>query len=323
MRSYIIRRLLQMIPILIGISMISFFVMNLAPGDYLTKMRMNPDVSPELIAQLRAQYGLDQPLFVQYFKWLWGAIRLDFGYSFTWKVPVFYIIKTRLWNTFILSVSAMVLAWVVAIPIGIHAAVHKYSWSDKILTIFAFIGLSIPNFFFALLFLVLIARTGFLGLPLGGMTSISYEWMTPWEKMVDLGRHLVGPAITLGTAQMAGLMRQMRGQMMDVLRQDYITTARSKGLKERVVIYKHAVRNAINPLVTMLGFTLAFLLSGAVLTETVFGWPGMGKLMVDAVLNRDVYLAMAGLMMASVLLMLGNLFADILLAVVDPRIRYN
>lgn len=323
MRNYIIRRILQMIPILIGISMITFFVMNLAPGDYLSQMRLNPDVSPELIAQLRAQYGLDQPLFVQYFKWFWGAVRLDFGYSFTWKVPVFYIIRTRLWNTFILSLAALVLAWVVAIPIGIHAAVHKYSWSDKILTIFAFIGISIPNFFFALLFLVLIARTGFLGLPLGGMTSIDYEWLTPWEKFVDLSRHLIGPALTLGTSMMAGLMRQMRGQMMDVLRADYITTARSKGLSERIVIYKHAVRNAINPLVTILGFSLSGLLSGAVLTETVFGWPGMGKMMLEAVMNRDIYLAMAGLIMSSVLLMFGNLFADILLAVVDPRIRYN
>lgn len=322
MLTYIARRLLQVIPLLVIISMVSFFIMQLTPGDYLETLKMNPDISEELINDLKIKYGLDKNPVEQYFRWLWRVLHLDFGRSFKWNAPVTDVIGSRLLNTLILSLAAMVISWGIAIPIGVHSAVKKYSWSDNILGIFAFIGLSIPNFFFALLLLFLIVKFN-LNLPIGGMTSVDYEWLSPWAKIIDILKHLLVPAIVLGTASVAGLMRQMRGQMIDVMREDYIRTARAKGLKEKKVIYKHAFRNAINPLITIFGFQLSGLLSGAALTEIVTAWPGMGRMMLEAVRAKDIYLVMAGLMMGSILLVIGNLVADILLSVVDPRIRYD
>lgn len=322
MRNYIIRRLLQSIPLLIVISMLIFFIMQLAPGDYLDQLRMNPDISKEMLDQLETQYGLDKPIYQQYFYWFWRVLHLDFGRSFRWGVPVSFILGTRMLNTLILSASAMFVTWIFAIPIGIYSATHRYKLGDNILTVFSFIGLSIPSFFFALLLLFCIVRFG-INLPINGMTSIDYEWMNPLEKVIDLLRHLVVPTIVLGTGGMAGLMRQMRGQMIDAMRQDYIRTARSKGLAEKVIIYKHALRNAINPIITIFGFSLSGLLSGAAFTENVTGWPGLGQMMLQSVLSKDVYLAMAGFMMSSVLLIAGNILADVLLALTDPRIRYS
>ena len=322
MQSYIIRRLLQSIPLLIGISLISFLIMQLAPGDYLNTIRMNPDISAEMIDQLEKEFGLDKSAPEQYLHWLWRALQLDFGRSFSYRVPVSFLVKTRMLNTLYLSLAAMFLAWLVAIPIGIHAATHKYQWSDHTMTVFSLLGLSIPNFFLALLLLFSIVKFN-INLPISGMTSIDYEWLTMPQKIIDILRHLLVPALVLGTAQMAGLMRQMRGQMIDTMRQDYVTTARSKGLTERIVVYKHVLRNAINPLITIFGFQFSALLSGAALTEIVTGWPGMGQLTLQAVLNKDYYVVMAALMISGFLLIIGNLLADILLAVSDPRIRYH
>ncbi len=323
MRIYIIRRILQMFPLLLGISMMSFFVLNLSPGDFLAQIEMNPDISATLIAQMRADFGLDQPVWVQYFYWLRELLRLNFGESFAYRIPVEQLIGFRIMNTFRLSLAATVLTWVVAIPVGIHAAINRYSLRDNVLTFFTFFGISVPNFFFGLILLFLIARYGLLGLPVGGMTSWYHEELSFMARMWDYIRHLIPPTIVLATAGMAGLMRQMRGQMMDAMSQDYIRTARSKGLNDRVVIYKHALRNAINPLITIFGFSISALLSGAAITEVVFSYPGLGNMLLTAVRQKDLYVAMAGLMMGSVLLILGNLLADILLAVTDPRIRYN
>lgn len=322
MKTYIIRRILQAIPLLLAISLLSFFVMQLSPGDYLTQIQMNPDISDELIQQMRADYGLDKSVPEQYFHWLWQLLQGNLGQSFTWKVPVTHVIRTRLINTLILSAAAMIISWGVAIPIGIYSATHKYTWSDNMFTVFAFLGISIPNFFLALLLLFFIVRLG-INHPIQGMTSMDHEWMSPLEKVIDILRHLIVPAIVLGTARMASLTRQMRGQMIDAMREDYIRTARSKGLHRRKVVYKHALRNAINPMITIFGFQISLLLSGAALTEEVTGWPGMGKMMLTAVRSKDIYLAMAGLLMGSILLIIGNLLADILLALSDPRIRYE
>lgn len=312
-----------MVPLLLGISVLSFFVQNLAPGDFLTQRMLDPSTPPEVIEQLRSQFGLDLPLHMQYFKWLSRVIRLDFGYSFTWGVPVSWLLKTRLFNTFILSLASMIIAWAIAIPVGIHAAVNKYSWSDNVLTVFTFIGLSLPTFFLLLLVLYFIATTQFLGLPIGGMTSIEYDFLSPWGKFVDILKHLAVPALVLGIGSAASLMRQMRGNLLEVLRQDYIRTAQAKGLSNKVVIYKHALRNAINPLITIFGYQLGGLLGGAAITEIVTAWPGMGQMMLEALTSQDIYLVMGNLMLASVMLMLGNLIADILLALTDPRIRYS
>lgn len=322
MYSYIIRRILLVIPLLLAISLISFMVMQLAPGDFLDTMRLNPRISQEYIEQLENNFGLNKSVPEQYLHWLWRALHLDFGRSFRFNAPVTHLIQTRLFNTFILSLSSMFIGWIFAIPIGIYAATHKYKLSDNLLTVFTFIGLSIPNFFLALLLQFFIVRMG-ISHPITGMTSMDFEWLSRGGQIIDIAKHLLLPAIVLGTAQMAGLMRQMRGQMLNAMQEDYVRTARAKGVKEKFVVLKHALRNAVNPIITIFGFQLSFLLSGAAITETVFGWPGMGRMMLEAVLNKDYYLAMAGLLMASFLLVIGNLIADILLAVVDPRIKYS
>ncbi|NQS89201.1 ABC transporter permease [Patescibacteria group bacterium] len=321
MLRYIVRRFLHIIPLLIGISLISFFIIQLAPGDFLTQQALNPQVSAERIAQERARFGLDKPIYLQYLLWLKNILRLDFGYSFAYRVPVFTLIKSKLYNTFILSLSAMIFTWVLSIPLGIISAVKQYSWLDKSISIFAFLGLAIPNFFFALLLLYMAMKTGWF--PVGGMYSINYESLSLLAKIWNRIYHLILPTIVLGTAGMAGLVRQMRGNLLDYLKEDFIITARAKGLSERVVILKHAVRNAINPLITLFGFALPGLLSGAALTEIVMSWPGLGRLMLEAVLKMDLYLVMGSLMMGAVLLILGNLVADLMLAWVDPRIRYD
>ena len=322
MRTYIIRRFLQAIPLLIAISLLSFFIMQLSPGNYLDTIRLNPSISEELIETMERQYGLDKSVPEQYFHWVWQLLRGNLGESFTYKIPVTQVIKSRLTNTIILSVAAMIIAWGLSIPIGIYSATHKYTFGDNFFTSLAFVGLSIPNFFFALLLLFLIVRFN-VPLPINGMTSIMHEFLTPMGKVIDILKHLLVPAVVLGTASMASLTRIMRGQMIEAMRSDYIRTARAKGLKNNKVIYKHAFRNAINPMITIFGFQISALLSGAALTETVTGWPGLGKMMLTAVRSKDLYLAMAGLMIGSVLLIIGNLIADIMLALSDPRIRYN
>lgn len=321
MLRYVVQRFLHMIPLLIGISFISFFIIQLAPGDFLTQQALNPQVSAERIAQERARFGLDQPIYLQYLIWLKNILHLDFGYSFAYRLPVFTLIKSRLYNTFILSLSAMIFTWVLSIPLGILSAVKQYSWLDKLISVFAFLGLAIPNFFFALLLLYMAMKSGWF--PVGGMYSINYESLSLGGKIWDRIYYLILPTIVLGTAGMAGLVRQMRGNLLDYLKADFVITARAKGLSERVVILKHAVRNAVNPLITLFGFSLPGLLSGAALTEIVMSWPGLGRLMLEAVLKMDLYLVMGSLIMGAVLLILGNLVADLMLAWVDPRIRYD
>lgn len=310
-----------MIPILLGISIVSFIIINLAPGDFLSKKLLDPHVSSETIARLKTSFGLDKPPIIQYFMWLKNAIHLDFGYSFAYRVPVFTLIAKRIGNTLILMGSAMIFAWTLGILIGIYSAVHEYSFFDKFFTFLAFFGLAIPNFFFGLLLLYMATKTGWF--PVGGVTSIGYEHFSLLGKIWDRIWHLILPTIVLGTSSMASVMRQMRGNLIEALRADYVRTARAKGLPEKVVIYKHAFRNAINPLVTMFGLSIPGLLSGAALTEIVMNWPGMGQLILEAVISMDLYLVMGSLMLSSFLLLMGNLLADILLVMVDPRIRYE
>jgi peptide/nickel transport system permease protein len=321
MRTYILKRLLHMIPLLLGITFLSFMIISLAPGDFLTTMTQNPQISADTIEALRANYGLDKPWYIQYVTWLWNAMHLDFGYSFANKVPVFDLIGQRVVNTLILAFSAAIFAWGLAIPLGIISAVRQNTWVDRGSSFLSFLGLSIPEVFFALLMVFFAAKTGWF--PVGGMKSIDFEYLPPLGQIGDLVYHLILPTIVLGSVSMAGRMRQMRANLLDTLLQDYIQTARAKGLSESVVIFRHALRNAINPLITLFGFTLADLLSGAFLVEVVMSWPGLGQLTLDALFARDLYLVMGSLVMASVMLILGNLAADIMLAMNDPRIQYD
>ena len=324
MIRYILRRLLLLGPLLLGITFISWAAIQLAPGsgDYFQSLVLQyPQISPSTIAALRAQFGMDQPPWIQYLRWLWSILHLNFGLSFAYNVPVSWLIGSRALNTLLLSVTSLVAAWAIAIPLGIYSAVHQYSVSDGLLSTAAFVAISVPSFFSALLLLYAAYWTHLL--PLQGLTSVNYDSLSWWGKVLDVCWHLVLPTVALGVFSVGGLMRYMRTNLLDVLRQEYVQTARAKGVSERRVIFRHAVRNAINPLVTLFGFELGGLLSGAAFVENVLGYPGLGRLILEAVLKKDVFVVMGSLLLGSVLLILGNLTADILLAYVDPRIRYE
>lgn len=322
MKTYVLRRFLQMIPLLFGVSALTFMLLQLAPGDFLNQMGENPAISPATIEAMRRNFGLDQPWYVQYALYLRNILlHFDFGESFSRHQPVFTVIRDGLSNTLILAGAAAIVTWGLAIPLGIWAAVRQYSWIDKTLSLIAFVWLSIPEILSGLLLLMLAARTGWF--PVGGMRSIDYDQFTALGKLRDLAWHLALPALVVGLVPLASRMRQMRGNLLDVLRLDYVTTARSKGLDEGVVIYKHALRNALNPMITLFGYTLGALVSGSFVAEIIFSWPGLGRLTLDAILTQDQYLVMGSVLMASVVLILGNLVADLLLAIADPRISYD
>jgi len=321
MIAYIVRRILIAIPLLLAMSLFTFILMHITPGNFFDSLRLDPQVSEETIARYEHLYHLDKPLLVQYLVWVRNIFRLEFGYSFFYNVPVKRILADRLFNTFILSLSSLLFTWAVAIPLGIWAAVRRGRFVDKLLSFFSFAGLSMPSFFLAMILLYFVSKCGIL--PLGGMHSPYYEQMNAFEQFVDLVRHLVIPTFVISIGSIAGLQRIMRGNLLDVLRQQYILTARAKGLPENRVIYCHALRNAINPLITLFGYSLSGLLSGAALIEIICSWPGLGSLMLTAVRSKDVYLVMASMLMGGVLLLLGNLIADILLAFSDARIRYE
>ena len=322
MRVYVLRRLLQIVPLLLGVSALTFLVLKLAPGDFLNTMAENPAISAETIEAMRHRFGLDRPWWIQYGLYLKNLfLHLDFGESFSRHQPVFVVLREGLGNTLLLASAAAVITWGLAIPLGVWAAVRQFSWVDKSLSVFAFIGLSIPEVLSGLLLLLFAAKTGWF--PVGGMHSLDYDDLDGIGKALDLGRHLLLPALVVGLLPLAGRMRQMRGNLLDVLRLDYVTTARAKGLAERQVIFKHALRNAINPLITLFGYTLGALVSGSFVAEIIFSWPGLGRITLEAILAKDQYLVMGSVLMAAVVLVLGNLVADLLLAIADPRIAYD
>lgn len=316
--KYILKRIIQTIPLLIMVSLISFFIIRLSPVDPLAELKLNPSISPETVQKERQRLGLDKPIIVQYEKWAFSFIRGDLGVTSTGE-KVSQKLKERIPNTLLLTSIVILLTWLVGVPLGIIAAVRWKSKTDRILTVLTSIGMAIPSFFFAILLLMFAVKTGWF--PIGGLTSPNFADMTFGGKFLDIAYHLVLPVFVLFTISLAGLQRQMRANMLDVLDSDYVKFARAKGLSENVVIYKHALRNAINPMITLLGFEFAGLLSGAALTEYVFQYPGLGRLILEAVLRSDINLVMASLMMGAVMLILGNLIADILLIITDPRIR--
>lgn len=319
MIRFILKRLLAMIPLLIGISFLCFSVLQLSPGDYVQSLTSGDQFSAELRQQITHEFGLDKPWPVQYLLWLGNALRLNFGTSLATRQPVAGMLWERMGNTVILSVCSLIVAWGLAIPLGILSAVKRNSWVDRLNSLFAFTGISVPGFFLALLAMLFAQRSGLF--PVGGMHSADADLMTPPQQFVDLLRHLVLPTLVLGVGGCAGIMRQMRGSLLDTLLENYITAARARGLAEWKVVVKHGVRNAINPLITILGFSLAGLLSGAALVENVMAWPGLGRLILESVQNKDIYMVMGSFTLGATMLMLGNLFSDVLLAVTDPRIR--
>lgn len=318
---YVIKRLLQALLTLFLASALSFFIMQLAPGDYVSSLEANPKISKERIDELRRQFGLDKSWLEQFGLWLWNILtRGDFGTSFSYNRSVASLLWERVPATLLMALASLIVTWAIAIPLGITAAVKQNRAYDRILQVLSYLGQGFPSFI-AALFLLFFAQITTPLFPVGGMTSIYHSDLSPIGKIVDIGWHLILPTIALSITSFAGLQRITRGEMLDVLRQDYIQTARAKGLPENRVIYVHALRNAVNPLITLLGFELASLLSGAFITEQFFNWPGLGKLTLQALFNLDVPLAMASLVMGAVLLIVGNLVADLMLKAADPRIR--
>jgi len=321
MRRFVAQRLLQLIPLLIGISLISFFVMHLAPGDP-TALFIDPNVKPEELARVRANWGLDQPIYIQYFKWLINAGKLDFGVSYITGQPVIAEIGERLPATLLLMVSSMILTFLIAVPIGIYSAVKKGSWFDNFFTVFSFAGMAIPAFWLALMLMLLFSvQLGWL--PAVGMFSPLIKDGSIGTRLLDLLRHMILPLFSMTVLSLAGISRYQRAAMLEVLNQDFIKVARAKGLPEITVIFKHALRNALIPIVTILGLSLPDLFGGAFVIETVFAWPGMGRLGVQSIFQRNYPDIMGIVMLSAVLIILGNLLADIGYALVDPRIRYE
>lgn len=323
MLEYIVRRLLFMIPLLLGITIITFVIVHLSPGgpaDMLTGL--SPKVSAEAKARLHSLYGLDKPFHVQYWLWLSRLVRFDFGRSFKDGRLVIIKILERLPATLLLNVLSLLLIFFIALPIGIISAVRQDSFFDKGMTVFVFLGFSVPAFWLALLLMVLFGVV--LGwLPISGMHSVNFPYFSFWGKLWDIIKHLILPVFVSAFGGLAYLSRYSRTSMLEVLRQDYIRTARAKGLSEKKVIYRHALRNALIPIVTLLGLSLPALIGGGFIFETIFAWPGMGRLGYQAIMARDYPVIMGVGVIAALLTLVGNLIADITYAFIDPRIRYR
>ncbi len=328
MITYIIRRCLMAIPTLLAISIIGFVIIQLPQGDYLDRKiqqleeEFGDSSSLARAEELRVRYGLDKPIWMRYLKWISGFVRGDFGESFEYEREVSELIWDRLAFTMLISISSLIFTYAVAIPLGIYSATHQYKWSDNLLTFLSFVGMSLPAFLVALALMVFAFEV--FGVPLFGLFSSYYEgapWT--WGKIGDLLKHMWVPVVVVALNGTAGLLRIMRGNLLDVLGQPFVQTARAKGLKEWVVVVKHAVRIAINPLISILGMSLPSILSGSTIVSIVLGLPTVGPLLLRSLMNEDIYLAGTLIMMFSILLVIGNLLADIALAWADPRIRYE
>ncbi len=323
MLSYIIKRIIGIIPLLIGITIISFLVIHLAPGKPTELMlQMNPKAALEAQEKLDKIFGLDRPLHIQYLTWLKDFFRFDFGVSFIDGRPVRDKIFERMPITILINVLALLVIFIFSIPIGIKSAIRRGSFFDRSITIFVFLGFAAPGFWLALILMDLFSvRLGWF--PVSGITSLDFENFSHLGKIADVAHHLILPIFVASIGGLAGVSRYMRQSMLNIIHQDYIRTARAKGLSERLVIYRHALRNALLPIITILGLSVPGLISGSVIFESVFSIPGMGKLMVDAVFARDYYTIMGGLVLSALLTLIGNLLADITYAYIDPRIRYG
>ena len=327
MIAYIVKRILGMIPTLIIISIITFIIIQLPPGDFVTTAQAEIAASgggmdASAVEAMRIRYGLDQPMVVQYWRWVSGFPRGDFGYSLEWSAPVWDIIARRLGWTLLLSGLALVFMWLVSIPIGIYSARHQYSLGDNVFSFLGFLGLSVPDFMLSLMWLVFATMT--LGISASGLYSPQMV-DAPWSfaKFLNLLNHLWPPVVIMGVVGTAELIRIMRGNLLDILNQQYVTTARSKGLMEKVVVRKYAVRMAINPMISVLGMQIPKMISSSIIVGFVLSIPTVGPIFLRSLITQDMYLAGTILLLMTVMLLIGNFLADIALAWVDPRIRFE
>lgn len=322
MGRYIARRLLQVIPLVLGVTIITFALANLVPGSPVSGLSLNPNIAPEDVARIKESLGLNDPLYVRYFTWLWNVIQGDFGLSLKTQRPVLPTIMQKLPNTLLLTGSALLLSLIFSIPVGVYSAVRRNSWFDNTSTAGAVAGFSMPTFWLGILLIIFVAvkfgEWGLPTLPVGGAFDLRGGGGF-WDRL----EHLILPAFTLAFVQTASWTRYIRSQMLEVIHQDYMRTAQAKGLREKAVIFSHGLRNAVLPLVTLLGIAIPELFGGSLIVEQVFAWPGVGTLAFNAALNKDYTIVMGVVLIISVLVILGNLIADVVYGTLDPRIRYE
>jgi peptide/nickel transport system permease protein len=316
---YLARRLLHATLLLLAASFFSFAILQSAPGDYFAPMGLNPQVSSRTIAGLRSRYGLDRPLPVRYGHWLRGVFNGDLGLSFAYNSPVAPLLAIRARNTLLLTATSMLLAWLIAIPLGIWSALHRGKWGDRAGGAFASALLTVPDLMLFLVLLLVAVRTGWF--PTGGMVSTAFDDLNMWSKIADIARHLLLPALGLALATLPPLLRHVRSAMIEVLDAPFIRAARAHGIREWRVLLRYALPVAASPLISLFGFSVATMLSASLLVEVILSWPGLGPLLVDAILAKDVYVVIGAVMLSSVFLVAGNLFADLLIFAADPRVR--
>jgi peptide/nickel transport system permease protein len=316
---YLARRLAHAALLLIGVSIFSFALLQFAPGDYFSSLSMNPQISSRTVAGLRAQYGLDQPLPIRYAAWLHSTLKGDFGVSLAYNSPVGPLLAVRARNTILLTGSAILLSWLLALPLGIWSAARRGTWADRIGGFFTSTLLTIPDLVLFLLLLLLAVRTGWF--PTGGMVSGNFDELTAANKIKDVLTHLVLPVLGLSLATLPPLLRHVRSAMMEALDAPFIRAARAHGIPESRVLLRYALPVAANPLISLFGFSIAGMLSASLLVEVILSWPGIGPLLVEAILAKDVYVVIGTVMLSAVFLIAGNLIADVMLFATDPRVR--
>jgi peptide/nickel transport system permease protein len=316
---YVTQRLLHATLLLIAVSFFSFALLQLAPGDYFDAMRLNPQISKQTVSTLRWEYGLDQPLPIRYERWVRSVLKGELGFSFASNSPVAPLLRERARNTLLLSGIATALAWLLALPIGIWAAVKREGWADRIWGFATSTILTVPDLLLFLALLLLAVRTGWF--PTGGMTSAGIEDLDAWGKAKDVAFHLALPALGLALATMPVLIRHIRSSMIEALESPFLRAARGHGISPARLVFRYALPAASNPLISLFGFSVATMLSASALAEVILSWPGLGPLLVESILSRDVFVVVAIVMLSSVFLVAGNLIADLLLFASDPRIR--
>lgn len=317
--SFLLRRSLHSAFLLFGVSLLAFLFLAMAPGNYVDEMRLNPQISPATASALRATYGINDPLPARYLHWLRSVARGELGYSFSYNSPALPLLWARAQNTLLLTVTATLLAWLLAVPLGVWGAARPGRYADRLITVNTSLLMAVPDLLVALAFLLLAARTGWF--PTGGMASVGMEGASPAKRLFDLWVHMMPPVVVLLLATLPTLIRHVRAAMVETLDSAFIRTARASGIPRQRVLFRYALRAAANPLISLFGFSIGALLSSSLLVEVVWGWPGLGPLLVEAILARDVYVVIGAVMLSTLFLAVGNLAADIVLYWADPRIR--
>jgi len=315
MIRYFSRRLVQALLVLFGVSILMFILQQAAPGDFLSEMRLNPQISEATLKTLRAQYGLDQPLPLRYVRWLGSVAKGEFGYSFAYDLPASKLLWPRAWNTLLLTVTALVISWGLAVPLGVLAAGRRAGWWDRLFSGSTSLLLALPELLIALLALTFALRTGLF--PVGGMRSMDL----PSSSLRDLAWHMFLPVVTLVLGAVPIILRHVRAAVAETLSSSYLRAAEGHGLRRRTLLFRHALPAAANPLISLFGLSVALLLSGSLLVETMMSWPGIGPLLLESVFSRDLFVVLGAVMLAAIFPLAGNLLADVLLYVFDPRVR--